>query len=54
MATTFEFPYASPGKDVTPAAFAGFSHVLLRHVLLQPWNKAEYESLQERIAAYIL
>jgi len=38
MATTLEFPYASPGKNMTPAACVGYGEMLLR-----AWNQAEYE-----------
>lgn len=38
MATTLEFPYASPGKDMTPAACVGYGQILLR-----AWNQAVYE-----------
>lgn len=38
MATTLEFPYASPGKDMTSAACVGYGQTLL-----QAWNMAEYK-----------
>jgi hypothetical protein len=38
MAMTLEFPYASPGKDMTPAACVGYGRLLLRS-----WNEASFE-----------
>jgi hypothetical protein len=39
MATTLEFPYASPGKTMTPSACVGYGSLLLR-----AWNQIEYET----------
>ena len=39
MATTLEFPYASPGKTMTPSACVGYGSLLLR-----AWNQVEFET----------
>lgn len=38
MAMTLEFPYASPGKDMTPAACVSYGGLLLR-----AWNQAKFD-----------
>lgn len=39
MATTLEFPYASPGKNMSPTAVVSYGHRLL-----DAWNKAEFKN----------